>query len=123
MSLKHPVERGPSDQRGRFDRFAQGASHFASSGLFFGLCVLLVLAWIGGFAFGAGTTYEQVTGTALTATTLLLIALLQNAQLRSEHAIQTKLDALATGLLEVIRDEGAQAEAMLEGAIGREEHV
>jgi selenide,water dikinase len=36
----------------------------------------------------------SATGTALTATTLLLVALLKNAEQRSEHAIQTKLDAL-----------------------------
>jgi low affinity Fe/Cu permease len=123
MSLKHPVERGSSHRRGPFDRFAQRASHFASSGLFFGLCVLLVLAWVGGYVFGAGSTYEQAAGTALTAMTLLLLALLQNAQLRAEHAIQTKLDALATGLLEIIRHEDSDADAMLEGAIGREDEV
>ncbi|HEU0317696.1 MAG TPA: low affinity iron permease family protein [Solirubrobacteraceae bacterium] len=123
MSLKHPVERGSTDRRRPFDRFAQRASHFASSGLFFGFCVLLVLAWVGGYVFGAGSAYEQVTGTALTAMTLLLIALLQNAELRAEHAIQVKLDALATAMLEGIRQEGAEADAMLEQAIGREEHV
>ncbi len=123
MSLKHPVERGESDRRRPFDRLAQRASHFASSGLFFGFCVLLVLACLGGYVFGAGSEYEQATGTALTAMTLLLIALLQNAELRAEHAIQVKLDAVATAMLENIREESAEADAMLEAAIGREEHV
>jgi low affinity Fe/Cu permease len=123
MSLKHPVDRGGSDRRRPFDRFAQRASHFASSGLFFGFCVLLVLAWLGGYVFGAGSAYEQATGTALTAMTLLLIALLHNAELRAEHALQAKLDALATGMLEGIRQEGGDADAMLEEAIGREEHI
>ncbi len=123
MSIKHPVERGGSDRRRPFDRFAQRATHFASSGLFFGFCVILVLAWVGGYVFGAGSAYEQATGTALTALTLLLIALLQNAELRAEHAIQAKLDALATAMLEGIREEGTDADAMLEQAIGREERV
>ncbi len=71
MSLKHPVERGVSDRRRPFDRFAPRASR----------------------------------------------------ELRGEHAIQVKLDARATGMLEGMRQDGDAAEAMLEGAIGREEHV
>jgi low affinity Fe/Cu permease len=123
MSLKHPVERGEPDQRGRFDSFAQLASYFSSSPLFFLICVLLVFAWIGGYAFGASGAYEQALGTALTATTLLLVALLKNAELRSEAAIQSKLDALATAMLEALRNEVRDADPMLERAIGIDEQV
>jgi low affinity Fe/Cu permease len=82
-----------------------------------------VAAWLGGFAFGASMAYEQAMGTALTATTLLLVALLKNAELRAEAAIQSKLDALATGMLETIREEGEQADPMLERAIGIDEQL
>jgi low affinity Fe/Cu permease len=123
MSLKHPVHRGEPGQRGTFDRVAQSASYFSSSPLFFLICVLMVLAWLSGYVFGASTEYEQAMGTALTATTLLLVALLKNAELRAEAAIQGKLDALATGMLEAIRDEGHQADPMLERAIGLDEEV
>ena len=123
MSLQHPVVRGEQDQRGRFDEIAQRASYFASSPVFFVLCVALVVAWLSGYVVGAGASYEQATGTALTATTLLLVALLKNAELRSEHAIQSKLDALATGMLEAIRDDGDDADPMLERAIRIEEQV
>jgi low affinity Fe/Cu permease len=123
MSLKHPIDRGEAGRRGLFDRFSQRASYFTSSPLFFVICVGLVLAWLGGYAFGAGESYEQATGTALTATTLLLVALLKNAELRSEAAIQTKLDALATGMLEAIRSEGQNADPLLERAIGIDEQV
>jgi low affinity Fe/Cu permease len=102
---------------------AQAASYFSSSPLFFLICVLMVLAWLGGYVFGASTEYEQAIGTALTATTLLLVALLKNAELRAEAAIQGKLDALATGMLEAIRDEGHKADPMLERAIGLDEEV
>ncbi len=85
--------------------------------MFFGFCVLLVLAWLGGYVFGADGAYEQATGSALTAVTLLLVALLKNSELRAEHAIQRKLDALATGMLETIRQEGREADPMLERAI------
>lgn len=123
MSLKHPVARGETDRRGRFDEFAQRASYFASSPVFFALCLVLVAAWIGGYAVGATAAYEQATGSALTATTLLLVALLKNAELRSEHAIQSKLDALATGMLEAIRSDAGDADAMLERAIRIDEEV
>ena len=77
MSLKHPTERGETGRRGFFDRLAQRASYFSSSPLFFLLCVALVLAWVAGYVFGAGDAYEQAIGTALTAVTLLLVALLK----------------------------------------------
>jgi low affinity Fe/Cu permease len=123
MSLKHPVARGEEDSRSRFDRLAQRASYFSSSPAFFAFCAALVLAWLGGYLFNAGAAYEQATGSALTATTLLLVALLKNAELRAEHAIQSKLDALATGMLEAIRNEGADADPMLQRAIRIEEKV
>jgi low affinity Fe/Cu permease len=91
--------------------------------VFFVMCLTLVLAWAGGYVFGASSSYEQAMGTALTATTLLLVALLKNAELRAEHAVQSKLDALATGMLEAIRNEGQQADPMLERAIGIDEQV
>lgn len=123
MSLKHPVARGRADGPTRFDTLAQRASYFCGSPLFFGFCALLVLAWLGGVALGASGAYQQATGSALTAATLLLVALLKNAELRTEHAIHAKLDALATGMLEGIRDEGADADPMLERAIRLEERV
>jgi low affinity Fe/Cu permease len=104
------VEPGEPGRRGSFDRIAQRASYFSSSPLFFVICVAMVLAWLGGYVFGTGDAYEQAAGTALTATTLLLVALLKNAELRSEAAIQSKADALATGMLEAIRNEGQKAD-------------
>ncbi len=123
MSLRHPVDRSGDGQRGRFDRVAERASYFASSPVFFVSCVLLVLAWLGGYAFGASAAYEQATGSALTAVTLLLVALLKNAELRAEHAMQRKLDALATGMLEAIKDDGRDAVPMLERAINIDDRV
>jgi len=123
MSLKHPVERGEANRRGFFDRLAQRVSYFSSSPLFFVLCLGLVLAWVGGYVFDAGDGYEQALGTLLTAVTLLLVALLKNAELRAEAAIQSKLDALATGMLEAIRNEGQRADPMLERAIGIDEEL
>jgi low affinity Fe/Cu permease len=123
MSLKHPTERGDPGRRGVFDNLAQRASYFSSSPLFFILCLALVIAWLAGYIFDAGAKYEQALGTALTAVTLLLVALLKNAELRAEAAVQSKLDALATGMLEAIRNEGQKADPMLERAIGLDEEL
>ena len=123
MSLKHPIERGREGRRGAFDRLAQRASYFSSSPLFFFLCVALIAAWLAGYVFGASSAYKQAMGTALTAVTLLLVALLKNAELRAEAAVQNKLDALATGMLEAIRNEGQKADPMLERAIGIDEQM
>jgi len=121
VSLKHPNARGQPGQRGLFDRIAQRASYFSSSPLFFCICIAMVIAWLAGYPLGAGDRYEQAAGTVLTATTLLLVALLKNAELRTEAAIQSKLDALATGMLEAIRNEGEDADPMLERAIKTDE--
>src|ERR1035441_4744396 len=50
---EHPSDRGGRDRRGPFDRPAQGASYLPSSPFFFLLCVGMVLAWLGGYVFGA----------------------------------------------------------------------
>jgi hypothetical protein len=42
---------------------------------------------------------------------------------RGQHAVQSKLDALATGMLEGIRDEGDDADALLEHAIRIDEQI
>lgn len=102
VSLRRPVARGETDSRSRFDQLAQRASYFASSPIFVTFCLAPALALLGGCVLGASTAYQQAAGAALTATTLLLVALLKNAELRAEHAIQSKLDALHTGMLEAI---------------------
>jgi len=84
---------------GLFDRFAEGASEFASHAAFFGACVLLVALWVPSyFLFGNVNTWQLVINTATTIVTFLMVALLQNAQRRSDFAMHRKLDALADGL-------------------------
>ena len=60
----------------------------------------------------------------MSALTLVLVALLENAELGSERAIQQKLDAIAGSLLQDRRggDEGA-SERDLEDAIGLHEGI
>jgi hypothetical protein len=96
--LRHPTERG--EGRGRFDATAEIASNLASSSLFFSVCLLIVLVWIVGLMVGlSSATESDLTGT-MSAMTLLLVAVLKNSELRAERAMQLKLDAIASALLE-----------------------
>jgi low affinity Fe/Cu permease len=121
--VKHPVQRG-GEGRSRFDHFSESASNLTSSPWFFWVCVALVLAWGLSYALGWPDTTRHFLGELLAALTLALVALLKNAELRAEHAIQYKLDAIAAAMLET-RTDGDEREAAddLEAAIGRHEEV
>jgi low affinity Fe/Cu permease len=86
-----------------FDRFAEGASDHVSHATFFLACVLLVVVWLPSYwIFRDLNTWQLVINTATTIVTFLLVALLQNSQRRSDQAVQTKLDAIADGLADVM---------------------
>ena len=123
MSVKHPVQRG-GEGRSLFDRVAERASNLTSSPLFFGACSALILVWGLSYVLGWSGDARSFLGELLAAVTLALVALLKNAELRSEHAIQYKLDAIAAAMLEA-RTDGDEREAAddLERAIGRHEEV
>ena len=120
--------RSQPERRGSlFDRFAEGASEFASHARFFGACVLLVIIWVPSyFLFGNVNTWQLVINTATTIVTFLMVALLQNAQRRSDLAMHSKLDALADGLADFMEhaapDDAALQNDMreLRSAIGLE---
>jgi hypothetical protein len=86
-----------------FDRFAERASDLVSEAGFFLGCVLLVVVWVPSyFAFHDVDTWQLLINTATTIITFLLVALLQNSQRRNELAMNTKLDALADGLADLM---------------------
>ncbi|KAF0835751.1 low affinity iron permease family protein [Nocardia caishijiensis] len=88
-----------SDHKTFFDRFATGASDFASKAWFFAACLILVLLWAPSvFLFPSIDTWQLVINTVTTIVTFLLVALLQNTQARNDDATQHKLIALAEGL-------------------------
>jgi hypothetical protein len=93
--------RGPTATA--FDRFAESSSDYVSRGAFFAACVLLVLVWIPSYLVLRNVdTWQLVINTLTTIVTFLLVALLQNAERRSERAIHHKLDALADGLADLM---------------------
>jgi len=123
VSTQHPTERGEPGQRGRFDQVAEAASNLTSSPAFFGFCVLLVALWLATHFAGLSTEWQHLAGDAMAAVTLLLLALLKNAELRAEHAVQSKLDAIAAAMLEQRDGKSTRAQAELERAIGMHDEV
>jgi hypothetical protein len=109
--LQHPTER--SEGRGRFDAVAEIASNLASSSVFFLLCFLLVGAWVVGLVVGLPNSTESDLTGSMSAMTLLLVAVLKNSERRAERAMQLKLDAIASALLED-RGRGPRGETKVE---------
>lgn len=65
-----------SNHKPFFDRFATGASNFASKAWFFAACLTLVLIWAPSvFLFPSIDTWQLVINTATTIVTFLLVAL------------------------------------------------
>jgi low affinity Fe/Cu permease len=130
--LTHPADRTERGSRGRFEVLAERASFLVSSPVFFFACLGVVMAWGGGVVIGASDRYLTAAAGGMSAMTLIIVALLKNAELRAERAIQRKLDAIATSLLEDKRaradrsaDAGRErsAERELERAIRMHEEI
>jgi low affinity Fe/Cu permease len=122
MSTEHPTER-EGGGHGAFDEIAERASNLTSSPAFFVFCILLIGAWGASYAFGFGSDAQHILGSAISAITLFLLALLKNSELRAEQAIQEKLDAIAAAMLEQDEGDSREAREQLEHAIGRHDEV
>ncbi len=123
-TLRHPADRTEGAERGRFERLAEYGSFLASSPFFFAVCLAVILTWMLGLMLGASDRFELAAGGSVSALTLVLVALLKNAELRSERAIQRKLDAIASSLLQDKRgDDHGGSERDLEDAIGVHEEI
>ncbi|MGW2719327.1 low affinity iron permease family protein [Streptomyces sp. NPDC001492] len=122
MTFKSPVQRG-GPRRGRFDQFAEYASNFTSSPVFFLVCLVLIAFFVGSHLAHLGIELLLLASGSMTAVTLLLLALLKNAEMRAEHAVQRKLDAIAAALLEEHRGNRSEAFEDLRNAIRMEEET
>jgi low affinity Fe/Cu permease len=86
-----------------FDRIAEAATRFASRGVFFAACLLLVVVWAPSYLVIRNVdTWQLIINTATTIVTFLLVALLQNSARRSDRAVHEKLDALADGMADLM---------------------
>jgi len=123
-TLRHPADRTDGVARGRFEHLAEYGAFLASSPFFFGVCLLVIVAWIVGLIVGASNRFEVAVAGLISALTLVLVALLKNAELRSERAIQQKLDAIAGALLQDrVGGKEGESERDLEDAIGLHEDI
>jgi low affinity Fe/Cu permease len=112
-----------SDHVGWFDRFAGHASHVASRAWFFGFCVVLVVVWAPSIVvIHSLNTWQLIINTTTTIVTFLLVALLQNTQERSDQALQSKLNAIADSLSDLMTAQGLDKDAAeLRDAVGLED--
>ncbi|MFJ4831796.1 low affinity iron permease family protein [Streptomyces sp. NPDC088747] len=122
MVPQHPADRDGA-RPGRFNRLAEHASNFTSSPAFFGVCLVLVASAITAHLLKLPTPWLLMVGEAMSAVSLLLLALLKNSERRAEHAIQRKLDAIAAALLEIQRQEPGEASEKLRQAISMEKQT
>ncbi|MFF4349867.1 low affinity iron permease family protein [Streptomyces sp. NPDC001530] len=122
MTLQHPADRG-GDKRGRFEQLAESTSKLTSSPAFFAFCLGLVALTVAVELAGLKLKWVLFAGDAMTAVTLLLLALLKNSELRAERAIQRKLDALAAALLEAQTGEPGKAHEDLKSVIRMEDEI
>jgi hypothetical protein len=104
MTNEHPVM--PSDITGDvgvFDRFANWSSAVLGRAVFFCFCVALVVVWAPTiFLLGDVDTWQLIINTVTTIVTFLMVALLQNTQMRSDEAVQQKLNAIADALADLM---------------------
>ncbi|WP_269456413.1 low affinity iron permease family protein [Rhodococcus qingshengii] len=71
---------------------------------FFVVCVVIVVLWAPSFfLLGTIDTWQLIINTVTTIVTFLLVALLQNTQKRSDDAVQHKLNAIADGLADLMK--------------------
>lgn len=122
MEIQHPADRG-GGKRGAFEWLAEGASRFTSSPVFFGLCLALVAGSVAVHLSGFGLEWQVFAGSCMASVTLLLLALLKNSELRAERAIQRKLDAIASAMLEASEGQPGAAHKDLKAAIRLEEET
>jgi low affinity Fe/Cu permease len=91
--------------------------------MFFVACGLLVAAWAASYLLSESETLHHVLAETMAAVTLLLVALLKNAELRAEDAVQGKLDRLAEAMLAERSEQSDDGAQELEEAVGLHDEV
>jgi low affinity Fe/Cu permease len=101
MAIEMPSQ--VSGEQTAFDKFAGWCSNVVSRAPFFSFCVLLILLWAPLFLVLKFDTWQLIINTVTTIITFLMVALLQNAQTRNDLATQHKLNAIADGLADLMK--------------------
>lgn len=103
------ADRDKSDGRSGFERFVEATYLQVSRAPFFGVCVLIVAAWVVSFPlFPDAKSWQVVIHTVGSVVSLLLLVLLENAGRRSEEAAQEKLNVIAEALSDLMESRAQQ---------------
>ena len=94
----------PHARRSGFDNFAERASYLISGAPFFLILVLLIVAWVPTLFLIKSETSHWIIESGSAILTLFLVALLQNAEKRNEEAMNLKLNAIAQGIADLMRE-------------------
>jgi low affinity Fe/Cu permease len=110
VQLPEPTTDLPSavgDQRHWFDEVAEAASHHVSTGPFFAVTTAMLALWIVlGFVHEFSDRWLNIGSTVMVVVTFVLLAILENAQRRSDKALHRKLNVLVQAMAEMLeRDE------------------
>jgi low affinity Fe/Cu permease len=110
-------------ERGRFDEVAAVTVHTVSRGPFFIGCIAGVLVWVAlGVLLGFSDTWLAAGSAVMAVVILVLVAVLENAQRRSDQAIPRKLNAIADALADFMRETNVNDQQVdeLRAAVGIE---
>jgi low affinity Fe/Cu permease len=120
----------PHEETSPFDRFVEAAHTHVSRAPFFVVCVLVILGWLISYPlFADAKSWQVVIHTITSVTTLLLVALLENAGRRDANAAQAKLNTIAEALADLIESRAQEdptlrdRAAELREAVGLEERA
>ncbi|MCA1692205.1 MAG: low affinity iron permease family protein [Actinobacteria bacterium] len=91
-------------RRSWFDEIAERTSNITSGAPFFAICIVLVVAWLPTLGIMGSEASQFLIQTITAIVTFLLVALLQNAEKRHQEAINIKLDAIAHGVADLMRE-------------------
>jgi low affinity Fe/Cu permease len=90
------------ERRSWFDEMAERASGAISGAPFSFICVALVIAWLPLLWLMGSEPAQFLLQTVIAVVTLVMVALLQNSQKRSEEAVNLKLDAVAQAIADLM---------------------
>jgi low affinity Fe/Cu permease len=101
----------------RFDRFVETAHAHVSRAPFFAVCAAVIVGWLVSYPlFPDSKSWQVVIHTITSVTTLLLVALLENAARRDANAAQEKLNTIAGALADLMDSHGVRDPELAERA-------
>ena len=96
-------------ERSWFDHFADRATGVISHGPFFVIASLYMVAWLLlSVVFGFSPGWTNALNLPAVALTVLMVALLENEQRRSDQAVQRKLNTMAEALADFLEKQDVE---------------